>query len=628
MALALAAYWPVLAGGWILDDWPNLAGLARITDGDAAQLWRYVVEGHSGPTGRPLALLSFALQAGSWPGDPGAFHAVNLALHLGCGLAIALLGRLIARRWWPADPVRADWIALVAAGLWLVHPLNVSTTAYVVQRMAQLATLFTLLALLSWTHGRLRAERNPAGRSGRLLAVLGLGAGGVAAVLSKETGVLLLVYALVLEYWVFDREREPPDWRRWRLLLLTAPALLFLALVAWRFEALTARALAVRDFTLLERLLSEPRALLAYLKLLAAPLPSALTLFNDGFAVSRGLLEPWTTLPALLLVLGAVGLAFAWRRRQPPLAFAIAWFLGGHLLESTILPLELYFEHRNYLPMVGPLVAAAHYAALALDRIPTRRGRGLALSGAALLALTFAAITWSEARLWSNPFRLATVWAAEHPESARAQGIFLALVKETGRYEAVVPGYRDATRRFADDPSFWLDWSELGCLSPGTERPTPAAVAAALATARPDYSALAASSRMVERFERDGACGALSSLELAGYLGALLANPRYASFEPQLRLLRARLAVVVGDHQGAAADFDLAFTALPGVDVAMMRLYGALRSQDGARMRLTLADAKESATRDRVRGRFYAAELELWTRRLREAGAFDESPAP
>ena len=45
-ALATAAYWPVLAGSYILDDWPTLAGLADVRDGDAARFGRYVVEGY------------------------------------------------------------------------------------------------------------------------------------------------------------------------------------------------------------------------------------------------------------------------------------------------------------------------------------------------------------------------------------------------------------------------------------------------------------------------------------------------------------------------------------------------------------------------------------------------------
>ena len=579
-----------------------------------------MVEGHAGPTGRPLALLTFALQAGAWPGDPAAFHAVNLALHLACGLALALLGRAVARRWWPEQPATADWIAVAAAALWLVHPLNVSTTAYIVQRMAQLATLFTLLALLAWTRGRLRLAQAPDDRRALVLAAAGLVAGGIAAVLSKETGVLLLVYALVLEHWAFAALPAPPAWRRARAALLVAPALLFVALCAWRFDDLIGRALALRDYTLLERLLSQPRALLDYLGLLALPLPRALGLFNDDFAVSRGLLDPATTLPALVLVLGAAALAFAWRRRGSPLAFAIAWFLGGHLLESTVLPLELYFEHRNYLPMAGPLLAAAHYAAVGLARLADPARRRLALGAALAAVLGLAALTWSQARLWAEPLRLVATWAVAHPGSVRAQGTLLGMLKDRGEHALAVGGYRDATARFPDDASLWLDWSELACLVDPVERPPLATVADALAGARADYSAIVVLDRMVSRVERDGACGALPPLEIAVHLGALLSNPRYAPLEPMLRLLRGRLGAAIGDHRGAAEDFDRAFALAPGVDVAVMRFHGALRSADAARIALTLREARAAAARDRLRGPTYAVELEGWARRLREAG--------
>jgi hypothetical protein len=620
VASTALAYRPALPAGFLLDDWPNLAGLAGVQGGDPAQFWRYLVETATGPTGRPLAMLSFALQADAWPADPAAFRAVNLALHLACGVALALLGRAVARTWWPARPATADWIAVAAAGLWLLHPLNVSTAAYVVQRMAQLATLFTLLALLAWTHGRLRLARAPDDRRALAVAATGLVAGGAAAVLSKETGVLLLAYALVLEHWAFAGVAAPVAWRRLRAGLLVAPALLFIALCAWRFDALAGRALEVRDFTLLERLLSQPRALLDYLGLILAPRPDRLGLFHDDFVASRGLLEPATTLPALLLVLLAAALAFAWRRRAAPLAFASAWFLGGHLLESTVLPLELYFEHRNYLPMAGPLLAAAHYAAVGIDRLADPGHRRLALGAALAVLLGFGALTWAQARLWSQPLRLVATWAAAHPGSARAQGTLLGLLKETGEHALVVEGYRAATARFPDDASLWLGWTELDCITSPVERPALPTVADALAAARPDYSAIVVLTRLVTAFERDGRCGALPPLEVAVHLGALLANPRFAPFEATLRLLRARLAVVVGDDAGAGADFDRAFALEPGLDVALQRFYGALRGDDAARVRATFVDARSAVARDRWRGRFHAAELEEWRRRLRAAG--------
>src|SRR6185369_10537583 len=89
-----------------------------------------------------------------------------------------------------------DAIALVAAGLWLLHPLNVSGVVYIVQRMNELAVFFTLAGLLAYVDGRVRLlQGEPA--LGR--ATLGLCAFGLLAVLSKENGALISAYALVIE---------------------------------------------------------------------------------------------------------------------------------------------------------------------------------------------------------------------------------------------------------------------------------------------------------------------------------------------------------------------------------------------------------------------------------------------
>jgi len=621
LGIAGLCYAPSLSGGFLFDDFPNLAALAQVAGRGSEAFWTFVASGHSGPTGRPLALLSFALQAGAWPGDPRAFHLVNLLLHLACGALLALLGWRIARRWWPADAVAAAWVATLAAGAWLLHPLNVSTTAYVVQRMAQLAALFTVLALLAWCHGRERATRGPGAWRGYAIAVVGLGAFGLCGLLSKETGVLILVYALVLEHWVLRDEASPPRWSALRLALVSAPLLGFVVAVAWRFEAMTASKFAVRDFGVWERLLSQPRMLCEYLSLIVAPLPHRLTLFNDHVAVSRGWFDPATTLPAVLAIAALCWAAFRLRRSQPPLAFAIAWFLGGHLLESTALPLELYFEHRNYLPMWGPLLAAVHYARLGIAALPTARVRaGLRVAGGVVLAL-FALITWTEASAWGDPLARSASWAAEHPDSPRAVGTHLSLLKRAGRIAPAVEGYARAVERFPDHPGFLLDWFQLGCLVPTAPRPDADALAERLGRAAFDYSAIAVLLQMVEAFERDGRCGGIAAGEVALELDALLANPRYAAERDKLLTLRGRLRASQGDARGALVDYAAAQALRPSLDTGVLRVQAAASLGDLTEVRLALDEARALAAREPIRGRLFAARLERWEKQLRAAEA-------
>src|SRR5207344_419278 len=117
--------------------------------------WRYLTSGTADPIGRPVALLSFLIDARNWPADPAPFLRTNLLLHLlnGC-LLFSLLRRLGSVL--DESAAHNDAAALVASGMWLLHPLFVSTTLYAVQREAMLPVTFTLLGLLAFVHGRIR----------------------------------------------------------------------------------------------------------------------------------------------------------------------------------------------------------------------------------------------------------------------------------------------------------------------------------------------------------------------------------------------------------------------------------------------------------------------------------------
>jgi hypothetical protein len=181
--LAVGAYWPGLHGGFLFDDFANITALAAPGPIDNwPAFWRYITSGTADPTGRPLTLLTFLVDARNWPADPYPFKRTNLILHLINGaLLYALLVKL--GRWLAPDAVRCRTAALLSAALWLVHPLLVSTTLYIVQREAMLPATCVLAGLLIWLHGR---ERLVTGHlsSGLTWSALGLGGFTVLGVLA------------------------------------------------------------------------------------------------------------------------------------------------------------------------------------------------------------------------------------------------------------------------------------------------------------------------------------------------------------------------------------------------------------------------------------------------------------
>jgi len=424
-------YRPGLAGSFLLDDLGNLQQLGEsggINDLQTAA--NFVFGNRSGPLGRPAAMASFLMDSQNWPAPVQRFKYTNLLLHLLNGLLTVWFSILVFRHL-KVEEKRAQLLALGVAGLWLLHPLNVSTTLYVVQRMTELMTVFALAGLICYVKGRSLAEGQHF--KGLLLMSLGLFPFGLLAVLSKENGALLLVAILALEFTLFAGTARS----LWQRLWLAAAVLLPLGVVAvyivLNFADLTA-GFQYREFSVGERLLTESRVLIDYLVNIFLPGIGSFTLHHDDVDISRNLLEPLSTLPALASLAGLLVTGVVLRRRQPVLGFAIFWFFGWHLLESTFLPLELYFEHRNYIAMIGPLLAAVYY----INRLLEYRHSAIAFLAVpgtlALTSLSLAFLTYQLSSLWGNPVALQAHWAARHPDSYRAQveyGYLLASLDES-----------------------------------------------------------------------------------------------------------------------------------------------------------------------------------------------------
>lgn len=439
LALAWLVYWPGLAGDFLFDDYSNLALLGMYGHIDSWQtFWLYLLSGFSGPTGRPLAHLSFLMDANFWPADAWPFKRSNLLIHLATGtMLFGLLRSLLLAAGQPL--IRAGWVALLAMALWLLHPFWVSTTLYVVQRMAQLSALFTIAGLWLWVAWR---WRNPPQGDWRtwLIALVSVWGFGLLAVLSKENGALLPAFVLVLEATVLSamdvrRSRAvPASFRGLRWVVLGLPLLLLTLYMASAIPALVAGEAGGRAFTPLERLLTEGRILWDYVFNLVLPRPYSGGLFNDGIQLSTGLLTPWTTVLAWVAWLGVAIWAVRARRRYPLAAAAVLFFLAGHLLESTFWQLELYFEHRNYLPsMLLGLPLSVWWLTRA------RILKDIRVAVPVVLLVLLAAMTFMRANLWSSPYLQALKWVQVNPESPRAH-------QHLAGFWWGVGNYKEATR--------------------------------------------------------------------------------------------------------------------------------------------------------------------------------------
>ncbi|HVC37381.1 MAG TPA: hypothetical protein VNF46_03155 [Gammaproteobacteria bacterium] len=428
LVTTLLAYWPGVRGPFLFDDYPNIVNnlAIRITSLAPHQLLRAAFSSHSGLLYRPLSMLSFALDYHFFGDSSFSFKLTNVLIHLVNALLILwLTWRLLVnckRRYrfeWSNSVI--GWASVLIASAWALHPLNLTAVLFIVQRMTSLAAFFTLAAILAYVYGR---ERMLAGKTGLPLVWLLTPFFGLLGLLCKEDAALLPLYLLVIEWLLFGfRVRDSRIAKNvavFYIVGLVLPGILGLAyLVSHRFWL----GYAGRGFTLPERVLTEFRVVFLYVKWTFIPDIRHLALYHDGLAISTGLLHPATTILSLLALIALLALAIWQRRRRPLLSLGILFFFAGQMMESTVLPLELAFEHRNYLPDYGLILAFFSLLLLPVtldvgSKIHVRLSLRWAIAVIVLPVLF--SVTLLRAYEWRSYLDFSYYEARHHPQSERA----------------------------------------------------------------------------------------------------------------------------------------------------------------------------------------------------------------
>lgn len=407
--LVILLYLPGLKGSWLVDDTPNIGVFLSFTP-DNAPYHGIIFSNNSGPLGRPVSMASFALNHVAGLFSPYALKASNLCIHLANALLLFLLLHRIFLSRAPTTKFSPLTLAAALSLCWAILPIHISSVLYIVQRMTLLAAFFSLLSLLAYVAGR-QAMGAGALRRGLLLLAACFVVFLPLAFFAKESAFSTLPWLLLLELFLFQPAAQKHMGKIVTGLVLAAVAAAILLVLVLGLD----KAYLWRDFSLTERLLSEARAVCSYARNIFLPDNSVMGVFHDDYPVSQGLFSPWTTAPALMaiaaLVLASIMTAgrYAWM-----VSLGILLFLSGHLIESSIIPLELYFEHRNYLPAIGLLLAVSQ---LLLASPLSRKSIML------ILALYFSVLafsTYQRTQIWGDNNTLLEISALHHPQSVRA----------------------------------------------------------------------------------------------------------------------------------------------------------------------------------------------------------------
>jgi tetratricopeptide (TPR) repeat protein len=422
MVVAFLAYSNTFGHPWIYDDLPVIVNNPDITS------WKAFLS-DSYP-GRPLRELSYLLDHSLFDMEPAGWHIQNNFWHGLNGILLFLLGRHL---------FGSNVPALLAALLFLLHPLQVEVVGHLSHRKDLLATTFVLASMLSYTHFLTAIGRK---RWGWLSLTIVLA---VLAYLGKQTAV-----ALPLVFAAYELALVPPTRRvllRWPSLVAGACAASFVAASAWMLAFGGLAAYRQAYLPILVKFNQYPpfsdanylqmvfKAWTFMLRRLIWPVDLAP---EYTFAAPVDWLDPWVLvgLALVLLVMTTLPLLFATGQKQ--LCFALFWFAGFFLVTANLLWPTAYLAADRYL--YTPLVGFCLLVALVFWKFFRQRAAWLLPVGV-VLCLVLGTLTWQQNRLWASHEKLWQHALQISPTSPTVLNNLGQVFQDKGDYNAAIGYY-------------------------------------------------------------------------------------------------------------------------------------------------------------------------------------------
>lgn len=392
-------------GEWHFDDYANIVNNPHIQmksfSWEEVKTCIYGLE-QARPS-RPLSYLSFALNHHVHGLDVFGYHVVNFGIHYLTSLFLFLFiyNLLKLPRLRDSYENIAYPVALMATFLWATHPVFVTSVTYIVQRMASMAGMFYILSMYLYLKARTSKHTGPS-----IIFFVCCALSGLAAVLSKENAVMLPVSLLLLDLLLITGIHKESLKNIVKIIIIPFVIILLFGLIYTGGFSVAFGGFDMRDFTMIERLMTQPRVILFYLSLLFYPVLSRLTLLYD-VEVSRSLLAPWTTIPSVFFIILAIAFAFWMARRRPLISFCILFYFLNHFIEGSFFSLELIYEHRNYIPAMLLFILPAHFLIYVLDFFSYKKTLQITVCFAIVVLLVgLGDITYRRNAIVSDDFKL------------------------------------------------------------------------------------------------------------------------------------------------------------------------------------------------------------------------------
>ncbi len=430
------AYSNSLHGAFVFDDYESIETNASIRSPATA-----LKPPRDTPVaGRPLVNLTFALNYAAGQLNPTGYHIVNILIHvlLACVL-FALLRRLIARAGEPEHA--AGWsigLALAAALIWELHPLQTESVSYVSQRTESLMGLFFLLTL----YCAVRGTESPRGAGWHILAVLCCALGMLCKEVMAVAPLMVLLIDRALLAGTFKRALQA----RWKLYAGLAATWLITMGILISAPRSHSVGMSFARVPPLDYALTQAGVLVQYLRLAIHPDP--LTADYNDWPIAHSVADVAQNL-AIAAALLIASIVTYWRRMWVGLAGL--WFFLILAPTSSIVPIssEIVAERRMYLPLaaIAVLVATIGYgiAANISDLLKSAKARpiiGGVLCAACCIVLM--GLTISRNKDYQSAQAFWTDAVRKRPSSDRAHYNLGNVFEKAGNSEHALAEYQKA----------------------------------------------------------------------------------------------------------------------------------------------------------------------------------------
>lgn len=581
-ALLLAVYFlyqPGLGGSFFFDESVHMSGLTAINDLNTALL--YILDGKSGPLGRPLSLASFLISARCYPDSVSCFLYENILIHLLNSVLVFWFGwKLFSQTKIKIN--QPAIFAMIAAVVWSIQPLSVAASLLTIQRMTTLSALFVLAGLIIYLYGRNKISSG--NNRGIIFMVLGFIVGAGFSVLAKENGALFPFFILALESTIL----KVPLYKRrgiarlfyWSFIIL--PIAVIIGYIAWTFPRIV-ETYDFRPFDMAERLLTESRVLWLYVKLTLLPRAVEIAPFYDGYPISSSFFEPIATIVSFVCWLTIFTICYFLRKTYPSLLFGLAWFFAGHFIESGVHSLELVFLHRNYLPSIGLIFGILLAARQIMFSKKMKRGF---YASTAFYIIFSSAILWNTASLWGEPLVAAKIWYQKFPNSNRSAQYLAQRLNVYNETEQAVITILEHWERNPNSSDIAMQAVQLNCFVKGSTKDVYNKVLPTLDSSLFSHGVSESISKLISIVEKNDCQYKLTFSDIELLIDQLIINPSFKSRRLTLSNLlkhKAKLQLIQGKIKEGISSIEKALKHSYLLDdyMQLARLYKATNNMSG-----------------------------------------------